>query len=287
MPIIVNNQHIKTSNFPGGECTFKGNELIEAVLNAGSQIQIIAYLYNSDDIMSLLLIVDAVRRLKQDPKINLQLPYFPYARQDRVCNIGESLSVCVMANIINSLHCERVYLYDPHSDVVGALVNNCDIYKLDLLINSREMDGIYGENIVVISPDAGAEKKTREVAKMLKLPFLCATKIRDTLTGDIVSTEIHGDVNGKNVFIFDDICDGGRTFIELAKVLKEKGANDISLYVTHGIFSQGLDILRPYIKKIYCYHTFLKEADIQHGYLKVFRNKGIETLKNKRPNYAY
>jgi ribose-phosphate pyrophosphokinase len=125
---------------------------------------------------------------------------------------------------------------------------------------------ILNKNLALVSPDAGAEKKTRDIAMRLstiekKLDVFYATKIRDTLTGNITSTDIQGDLNGRNLIIVDDICDGGQTFIELAKVLKNRGAEDVYLYVTHGIFSRGLAVLKNHFKKIFCYYTFLNQVE--------------------------
>jgi ribose-phosphate pyrophosphokinase len=113
--------------------------------------------------------------------------------------------------------------------------------------------------LVLISPDAGAEKKIKELGNLLssnekKVPLLCARKVRDTLTGAILATEIYGDVQGRDLIILDDICDGGRTFVELAKALRNQGAGDLYLYVTHGIFSKGLTELKEYFKRVYCYY---------------------------------
>jgi ribose-phosphate pyrophosphokinase len=99
-------------------------------------------------------------------------------------------------------------------------------------------------DIVLVSPDAGANKKTFEVAKYFSTNFIRADKLRDLTTGQIKETIVYADdLTGKTAVILDDICDGGRTFIELAKVLKAKGAAKVILFVTHGIFSAGLDPL--------------------------------------------
>lgn len=125
---------------------------------------------------------------------------------------------------------------------------------------------LQNENVYmkIIAPDKGAEHKLLLVAHSLyqnneDIKYLIANKVRDSATGKILSTEIEGDVQGKNCIIIDDICDGDATFIELAKVLKAKGAADLYLYVTHGIFSKGLLPLKEYFKHIYCYHTFLPD----------------------------
>ncbi len=266
MPIFVNHKAIETFNFSGGECHVK---VLPSDISDCTDIT--AYLYSSNDVMRLLLTVDAIRRIAPQTSIHLTIPYFPYARQDRVCNEGEALSVKVMANLINSLYCTHVTLYDPHSDVTPALVNNCNIINsAEIIANSPLAAIIKDKDLTLLSPDAGAEKKVRAVAKRLKTTeLLCASKTRETATGEITSTQIHGDISGKNIIIIDDICDGGRTFIELAKALKDANAGDVYLYITHGIFSQGLSTLEGYFKHIYCHHTFLKKDHITNSQLTI------------------
>jgi len=270
MPIFVNGTFVKTFNFSGGEC-----HLNLSNLELSDNTKIISYLNNSDDIMCLLLAVDAIRRVRAHTKINLTIPYFPYARQDRVCNTGEPLSVKVMANLINMLKCNKVVVYDPHSEVTPALLNNCEVISMaDILLETNFYQHIIDKNLTFISPDAGAEKKVRETAKRFsqsthKIDLICATKIRETSTGNIIATEIHGDFNKKDVIILDDICDGGRTFIELAKTLNERGSGDIYLYVTHGIFSKGLSVLKENFKHIYCYHSMLIEKEIDSDFVSI------------------
>ncbi len=274
MAILVNNKPLDTFKFSGGECHIKID-----VTSIGGKTEIVAPLNTSDDIMCLLLAIDAVRRVNATTAIHLTIPYFPYARQDRVCNEGESLSVKVMADIINNLHCAKVTIYDPHSDVTTALLNNCHVVSLaDIIASSSLPKDVLANKLALVSPDAGAEKKTRLTAKRLStaghaVEVFCSSKTRDTLTGNITATEVHGNVQGKNLLIVDDICDGGRTFVELAKALKDGGANDIYLYVTHGIFSKGLSELAGHFKHVYCYHTMLADAEIDSSILTVLRGE--------------
>jgi len=273
MPIYVNQQQVQTFNFPGGECQIK-----LPVGEIGYTAEVLAILNSSDDILSLLLVVDAVRRAQPVTRILLTIPYFPYARQDRVCNPGEALSLKVMADLINGLHCHRVIILDPHSDVTPALLNNCQTIPLAQLVAGGVLASkVQQDDWALVAPDAGAEKKVREVAKRLSteshaIEMFCARKVRNTLTGQIVATELQGNVQGKKLIIIDDICDGGQTFIELAKVLQAQGAEEIYLYVTHGIFSQGLSVLKPYFKSIYCYHTWLNPEQIEPEFLTVLGN---------------
>lgn len=274
MPIFVNDKSLETFNFYGGECHVKIN-----TSDINHTTEVLAYLHTSNDIMCLLLTIDAIRRVYSTTTINLTIPYFPYARQDRVCNAGESLSVKVMADMINHLNCASVIIYDPHSDVTSALLNHCKVISLaDIVVNSALAQEIVTNSLALVSPDAGAEKKIREAGKRLstasrKIPVFTASKVRDTLTGEIVSTEMHENVEGKDLIILDDICDGGRTFIELAKVLHHHGARNIFLYVTHGIFSQGLDVLKIHFKRVFCYHTMLQRHDIDTDFLTILGDK--------------
>jgi ribose-phosphate pyrophosphokinase len=264
MSIYINNIPIKQFNFSGGECHIE----LPAILDS-SYIHVYAPLNSSDDIMSLMLTIDAVRRQCPANVIDLTIPYFPYARQDRVCNPGEALSVKVMADLINSLSCSSVTIYDPHSDVAPALINNCVIKPVEQIIRDSSLASlISSKQMLLISPDAGSKKKVRAIAKTLNYShtnIIYAGKTRDVTTGNITDTHLHGSVKNKNVIILDDICDGGRTFIELAKILKDQGANEIYLYVTHGIFSKGLDDLKLYFNHVYCFHamhySFSNEKD--------------------------
>lgn len=214
---------------------------------------------SSDDVMSLLLTVDAVRRINSQTQIKLTLPYVPYARQDRVCEKGEALSIVVMAKLINSLNCRKVIISDPHSDVTSALIKNVEIKTITDFVRASALEQlIHKENLELISPDAGAEKKIRKLAQSLNnVNMIAASKVRDTATGRILETHVMDVKPNQAYLIADDICDGGRTFIELAKVLKNNGASDLYLYVTHGIFSKGLAELNQYFKRIYCVNSWL------------------------------
>ncbi len=253
--IKINQQIIEGFTFPGGEVQVNLNNI---TLNEATQVD--AFLDTSHAIMKLLMAVDAIRRVKADTKIHLHIPYFPYARQDRVCNTGEALAIRVMTDLINGLQVEKVTLYDPHSDVTGALLNNVEIKTQDSLVTDDLKAFIVEKNIDIISPDAGAEKKALKLVQGFPpeahINLICGSKQRDTQTGKILATSINGEVKGKNVMIVDDICDGGRTFIELSKVLKAEGAKKVYLYVTHGIFSKGTEVLEGHFDKVFCYFAF-------------------------------
>ena len=96
---------------------------------------------------------------------------------------------------------------------------------------------------VLISPDAGAYKKTERLATALGVPVVVATKYRSVVDGSLAAPDVLGDVRGKVCVIVDDICDGGGTFLNLAESLTAAGAAECHLFVSHGIFSKGYDAL--------------------------------------------
>jgi ribose-phosphate pyrophosphokinase len=235
MSIKLLNGDYKTSKFPGGEIHVQ-------VIVCPRKATIHADLKTSDDIMLLLMLCDAIKNMGCRLE-NLEILYLPYARQDRICRDGEAFSLRVFAGLINNLNAANVVLYVPHSDVSTALINNCEVLHLDELISEAFIEGK-----ILVCPDAGAEKRTMR----FKRPYIMATKIRDYKTGDIISTQIYADRCDQGTYlIVDDICDGGRTFIELAKVLKAKGANRVELFVAHGIFSAGMSVFEGLIDQIY------------------------------------
>lgn len=203
---------------------------------------------SNDDLINLALLVDAVRRkYNNEVELSLTIPYFPYARQDRVCNPGESLSVKVIADIINAMGFARVYVIDPHSDVVGAVLNN--MVQMDNFNNVQQATFRLtkgGVEVALVSPDAGANKKVMGYAKQKPFPLkvIRADKTRDVSTGKITGTVVYSEHLGNvNLLVVDDICDGGGTFIPLAEELRKITDGTVSLFVTHGIFTKGIDIV--------------------------------------------
>lgn len=244
--------------FSGGEEHIRFNPMD---FIASVKIEIFERLTDSSKLIQLLVAVDALKRLSNEATlIELVIPYFPYARQDRVCVEGEALGAAVMANFINNLNFSKVTIWDAHSDVSPALLNKVvNVEQINLLERCDELSQrLSTGELTLISPDAGASKKTLNIAEKFngEPDVIQAQKVRNLKTGEIMKTEILGDVEGKKVLIADDICDGGRTFIELAKVLRSKGAVEVSLFITHGIFSKGLEVFEGLIDVIYTTDSF-------------------------------
>lgn len=241
--------------FPGGEVGVKllvKNSVAFAAKTGffapATYQTIVARIQNSQDFMELAMLKDALAKVDNTP-VHLFLPYLPYARQDRVCNKGEAFSLDVFIKLIAGLNFQKVTICDPHSDVTAGIfsalnINSQVITQFDII--NKYLD--FAKRIAgcaLVSPDAGSNKKTSEIAAYFAhTNFIRADKLRDLSNGQIKETVVYADnLNGQDVCILDDICDGGRTFIELAKALKAKNAGKIILYVTHGIFSKGVKVL--------------------------------------------
>lgn len=239
--------------FSGGEVHVRILEPNEA---PGQLFEITARLHGSVEIMELLLLTDALRRMSAGARIRLVCPYFPYARQDRVCASGEALSLRVVADLINAQGYESVEVWDAHSDVTGAVLNR--MVSLPALHFVRQLDLLAkADKPILVAPDAGALKKVSSIAKTLGLQWVRADKSRDPKSGEITGTVVYSDhVGPRHFLIVDDICDGGRTFIALAEALRPLTDGKVCLYVTHGIFSAGYDALTAAIDVIYTANTF-------------------------------
>lgn len=230
-------------------------------IHTASKIEIVERLTDSSKLMRLMLSVDALKRMTYESvPIELLIPYFPYARQDRVCVEGEALGASVMAQFINNLGFSKVTIWDAHSEVSVALLNRAvNVPQVELVAKCDLLEAeLVSGNLTLVSPDAGAAKKTLKIAETFnpQIEVIQAHKVRNLKTGQIEATEVQGNVSGKNILIADDICDGGRTFVELAKVLKAKGAAEVSLFITHGIFSKGLTVFEGLIDAIYTTDSF-------------------------------
>lgn len=193
----------------------------------------------------------------------LKIPCLFGQRSDRRFSKNESFGLKIITDFINSMNFNKVVIFDPHSDVSLALINNSEKESSFQFVFNAILDitakSTIDDNLVLVSPDAGAYKKVFGYGDTVKLPVIAANKFRDLLGK--VSLNILGDVKNKDCLIVDDLADGGYTFHVLATKLKEQGASKVYLYVSHAYFNNGFDLLKENIDHIYCTNSV---KDIDH-----------------------
>lgn len=210
-------------------------------------------------------------------KIHLYTPYFMGARSDRkFTEGGNNYLKDVICPIINSLNFESVTVTDPHSHVLEACLNNFKSIDNEALVRWAT-DEIYNptknfrNEVVLVSPDAGASHKIYKLAEKIsyKEDIITCTKERDT-DGKLTKVNVpnlHRYDELRDYIIIDDICDGGNTFINIAKELKKNVKGKIYLIVTHGIFSKGIGPLSDLFDGIYTTNSY-QDLEVYKGYLK-------------------
>jgi len=238
---------IKNQLWSGGEIDFRIDSNQKAWYGQEDEANIIVRLNSSDSIMRLFMAAGSVK------KANVYAPYLPYARQDRICNRGEPFSLKILANLFNSTNIQSIKVFDVHSEVSELLFNNLTnipnwVFVMNVLHRSmNNIPDLDSSKICLVSPDAGAQKKIFKLAECLGYnKVLSCFKHRSSIDGAIETVYIPQDKLDPDLhyFIVDDICDGGRTFVALGEALREKGARNLHLVVSHGIFSGGLIRLR-------------------------------------------
>jgi ribose-phosphate pyrophosphokinase len=241
---IHSNEFFDIIFMPGGEphVKWKGENL------QGLNAHLLARINSANDLLSTLAITDSFKRQKS--QIEITIPYWPGARQDRVSSYGECLTAKIYTDIINAQNYKRVNIIDPHSDVTPALLNNCNILPIRHIIQKIVRENKYD---TIIIPDAGASKKMfsyyfPQEEDRRGLNFVQCLKIRDILTGKLSGFKVCDSINyGAHCLIVDDVADGCGTFIGLADKLwgtgYSFGIGKLGLYCTHGIFSKGTECL--------------------------------------------
>lgn len=210
--------------------------------------------FNSFSDLELILCATAALGNIGIGNIDLFVPYLLGARSDRKFVDGSiSYLVQVIAPILNAQCYKNIYCIDVHSNVAPACIQNLCVKSNMELVGSV----LYGLNdFIMVSPDAGSKEKVYAIANRLTgvKDIIVCSKRRDIKTGNIISTDVGNvvDLCGKDTYVIDDICDGGRTFIEISKKLKQLNPGKINLVVTHGIFSNGFGELNNYFDRIFC-----------------------------------
>lgn len=236
---------------------------IKKIWDAAS-IDVTANIRSSNDLMHLVLVSDILQHQHPQVSKKLFLPYLPYSRQDRRCADGDASSLMLLGKILSISPYNEVRTLDAHNEEAakGYIPNLVSVPQHEIvygwgLLRDRLQAVMDSCPTLFVAPDKGAVHKTAMVAGRFRhnSKVVSANKVRDPKTGALSGTEIPGLKQAEDdttAFIFDDICDGGRTFVELARALKQKhNVRRVVLYVTHGIMPRGCGELFEWIDAIY------------------------------------
>ena len=220
-------------NFADGEIYVELNENIR-----GNSIFIIQSISSpaNDNLMELLLCIDALKR-SSAKNITAVIPYFGYARQDRKVVPRTSISAKLVSNLITKAGADRVVTVDLHA---GQIQGFFDIPVDNLFstpIFARHVKkNIKSKNIVCVAPDVGGTERARALGKILNIGLAIVDKRRPK-PGQSQVMNVIGEVKDKTCVIVDDIIDSGGTIVNAAKALKDRGAKEVYVYITHGVLT--------------------------------------------------
>ena len=261
------NTNIK--RFADGEIYIEINENIR-----GNSVFVIQSTSNpaNDNIMELLLCIDALRR-SSAKNITAVIPYFGYARQDRKVAPRTSISAKVVSNLITNAGANRIVTVDLHAgQIQGFFDIPVDNLFTTPLFARHIKKKIKSKNIICVAPDVGGVERSRALGRILNVGLAIVDKRRPK-PGQSQVMNVIGDVKGKTCIIVDDIIDSGGTIVNAAKALKQRGAKDVYVYISHGVLSGDAvkSIKNSPIKKLVITDTINNENKVRSA-------KNIEIL---------
>src|SRR5438105_5858977 len=190
------------------------------------------------NLMELLLMIQAAK-LASAKRITAVIPWFPYARQDRKAKPREPISARLVADMLQLAGADRVLTMDLHAGQIQGFFTIPVDHMTSLPLFARHFRdlGLHGDGVVSVAPDAGRAKHAVRFAEMIDADFAIMHKTRPA--HDVVAvTEVTGRVRHRIAIIGDDITTTGGTLIAGAKALKEHGATDVYVFVTHALLSR-------------------------------------------------
>lgn len=204
----------------------------------------------NENLVELMIMIDAAKRASAK-SINIIMPYYGYARQERKSKPREPISAKMVADIITTVGADRIITVDLHADPIQGFfhITVDHLTALDIIIQYIKDQNI--KNPVVVSPDGGRASVAEKLAGIIDCPFAIMIKNRPAHNVAEI-THIIGEVEGMTPIIIEDLIDTGTTIVNVVEALKKKGAEDALICATHGLFSgealQKLD--HPNIREV-------------------------------------
>jgi ribose-phosphate pyrophosphokinase len=210
---------------------------------------------SADELLMVLLAKDALT--SSGFIVSLDIRYLMGARMDRAIDARKPFTLAVIARQLMGAGFRRIRVLDPHSPVALRQLHADAVWPYKAV---AEVLADMPFNVAIVAPDAGARPRAENLLNVVMpqnhYPIIECTKVRNSTTGALSGFQVldRSLVKGRHCLIVDDICDGGGTFVGLAKELAAAGAEDVDLYVTHGIFSKSLPL--EGIRRIYTTDSF-------------------------------
>ena len=190
---------------------------------------------NSDNLMELLLMIDAAKRASANHIIAV-IPYFGWARQDRKDKPRVSIGAKLVSDMLAAAGIDRLITMDLHADQIQGFFNVPvdHLYASNILL--PYVQSLHLKDLVIASPDVGGSKRANTYAKYLGCPLVLCNKTR-ARANVVESMQIIGDVKGKNVVIVDDMVDTAGTITKAANIMLEGGAKSVRACASHCVMS--------------------------------------------------
>ena len=190
---------------------------------------------NSDNLMELLLMIDAAKRASAKSIIAV-IPYFGWARQDRKDNPRVAIGAKLVADLLSVAGINRLITMDLHADQIQGFFDVPVDHLYGSSVFTDEVQNRKLSNLVIATPDVGGTKRANTYSKYLNVPMVICYKIRQK-PNEVAEMKIIGDVKGKNVVLVDDIVDTAGTITKAAELMMAEGAASVRAIASHAVMS--------------------------------------------------
>lgn len=218
------------SRFPDGEV-----QITLDSINHKDKVHIICRITNAEELFILMQVCDILKR--HGVIYCISIYYLMSMRMDRVMDFNRPFSLSIVCKILDSLDAWYIDIFSPHSEVYTHMFKNNNVSELDCIEKYPDLS-----KFQILLPDAGATERFY----FYNYEAITCSKVRDLATGKITQIQIDNPeiLTDQPILIFDDLCDGGRTFIEIAKVVRAiKPDIELNIFVKHMVNPKGIENL--------------------------------------------
>ena len=226
---------IKVEHFADGEILVEPQQSVR-----GRNVYIIQSTCTpvTEHLMEVLICIDACKRASAG-SINIIMPYYGYARQDRKAKPRQPITSKLVANLLQTAGANRILTFDLHAAQIQGYfdIPIDDLTAVPMIGKYFSEMNFPEDSVVVVSPDHGGVVRARKLADMLDAPIAIIDKRRPK-PNMVEAQNVIGDVEGKTCIVVDDIVDTAGTLCAGCQILKDHGAKDVYVGITHAIFSR-------------------------------------------------